>query len=562
MGKMPRQAYTPPDPLVCPAFYSSDVSVRGQFVISSRKYRVAAPPGRPLPLECTFNDVAKSIRQDALGRNLEVDALRMLEFYGINWDDAYVPETFGPTLLTRAVPGEEWTGQPTLYIIAPWTDDSPKQWKKVVSTIKKHVDSLTNNPTWAHVEITVEMVGLELVMPKYTAPVMGNQSLERDWPAISQTVLSAMDSCVHTKSCTTSISLFHLGYDEVAHLNPVTVYISVDYSCPEDAWPLVLDTIQEGLNKTPHNLTAYIEHNEFEHLAFQLLSPTHNEVASAPGRLEQLKRPYDDVAHLGANIGSSLHLQRDDGKLCSPSYGTLGCYVDILRDGNSAWEKFALTNYHVIRPAFQGFPLKAVPKETQAAPQEQSTTASTQTTLQSIPDAPQPDSNLCKYDRKGFGPKTASPLMESPSRYRHNCAIEDARGLIAIKVATILDQEILEQKLSFFDRGRHNLGVGWAGSGLAARTPDGPEGVRRLDWALIDVVANRRGTNRLPAGEAWVSTGTPVELIPAHKTVMALHAIRPIAGLNRVRHVHRVMNLYVLDRGGHHNMTSSLQRAR
>ncbi|KAF4511709.1 hypothetical protein G6O67_003481 [Ophiocordyceps sinensis] len=429
---------------------------------------------------------------------------------------------FGPNLVMRSVPGEAWTGQPTLYIVAPWTDDSPQQWQKVVSTLKKYVDSLTNNPTWRHVDIAVEMVAAELVMPKYTAPVVGNQTLEEDWSAIGQMVLSTMESYTLTKSCTTSISLFHLGYDEVAHLNPVTVYISVGHSCSEDVWPLVLDTIQERLNKTPHNLTAYIEYNEFKDLAVQLLSPTHNEVASAPDRLKQLKRPYDDVAHLGANIGSSLHLQRDDGKLCSPSYGTLGCYVEILRDGNSAWEKFALTNYHVIRPAFQGFPLKAVPKETQAAPQEQSTTASTQTTLQSIPDAPQPDSNLCKYDRKGFGPKTASPLMESPSRYRHNCAIEDARGLIAIKVATILDQEILEQKLSFFDRGRHNLGVGWAGSGLAAQTPDGPEGVRRLDWALIDVVANRRGTNRLPAGEAWVSTGTPVELIPAHLGGMSL----------------------------------------
>ncbi|EQL01685.1 hypothetical protein G6O67_000824 [Ophiocordyceps sinensis] len=70
-----------------------------------------------------------------------------------------------------------------------------------------------------------------------------------------------------------------------------TCDITQTTSCCEDVWPLVLDIIQDRLNKTPHNLTAYIEYNEFEDLAIQLLPPTSNEVIYAPDRLKQLTRP-------------------------------------------------------------------------------------------------------------------------------------------------------------------------------------------------------------------------------------------------------------------------------
>jgi hypothetical protein len=35
----------------------------------------------------------------------------------------------------------------------------------------------------------------------------------------------------------TSISLFRLGFSLVLDENPITVYVSVDYDCPESTWP-------------------------------------------------------------------------------------------------------------------------------------------------------------------------------------------------------------------------------------------------------------------------------------------------------------------------------------
>lgn len=503
---------------------SSEDSERGEFGISNRMFCVVAPPSPPLPLESDYHDeVARAIVK-AFGREIDTKAGEVFVHYGISWDDEDEPLMFGTNIISRSVPGQPWTAQPTLFIVAPWTRDSPQQWQKVVATLKRFVDSLTNNPDWKHVSIAVEMVGAEMVMQKYSAPVVGNHKLEQEWPAISDMVLSILESFSQTRSHTTSISLFHLGYKESAHLNPVTVYISVDYDCSEDAWPPVLGRIQQELDKAAYGLVAHIEYNEIEYWAFPLLPPTNNELSGARDQLEQLTTPYDNAAHLGANVGTSLYLTRDDGKVCCPGYGTLECYVEILRAGNAGWETFALTNYHVIRPAFPGFMLKAFTEETRTS-QGRSSGTNPEAATQSIQGTPEHESDLWRCDVRGFGPSTTRPSMESPSRYRHNCHVSeshsmrnDLSGADDFNNCLSEIEATLEQKLQFFDQNRHHLGRVWAGSGLAARTPDGPEGTRRLDWALIDVVENRRGTNQIPDVVAWLRI-TRSNLVPHSRTL-------------------------------------------
>lgn len=166
------------------------------------------------------------------------------------------------SIVDRYIDGYPGTKQPTVLVTASWTPTSAESWPKIVSQLKKYADGLTNNPTWRHVDIAVEMLAPELIMQKYLAPVVGNERLSKDWPYISRMVLSLLEFFTQTKSRTMNISLFHLGYSPAADKNPITVYISVDYECLEESWPPVLRRIQDELNKGPHKLVAFIEHGE------------------------------------------------------------------------------------------------------------------------------------------------------------------------------------------------------------------------------------------------------------------------------------------------------------
>ncbi|EEU44453.1 uncharacterized protein NECHADRAFT_85007 [Fusarium vanettenii 77-13-4] len=61
--------------------------------------------------------------------------------------------------------------------------------------------------------------------------------------------------------------------------------------------------------------------------------------------------------NLGASIGAARYLRTSGGSITNPSTGTLGCYIEIRQRGKTTWEKFGLTNYHVMRPCLDGIVL-------------------------------------------------------------------------------------------------------------------------------------------------------------------------------------------------------------
>ncbi|PHH66869.1 hypothetical protein CDD81_5221 [Ophiocordyceps australis] len=149
-------------------------------------------------------------------------------------------------IYARQILEEPWTAQPTLFIVAPWKDDAPKTWEKIVVSLKKFVDSLLIGSAWQDIDMAVEMVAVELALREYSAPVVGNQELEEDWLAIERMTLSTLGPFPQTQGCMTSIGLFDLSYNEIAVPNPIAVYISMDYDCPEDTWPPIFAEIRIG----------------------------------------------------------------------------------------------------------------------------------------------------------------------------------------------------------------------------------------------------------------------------------------------------------------------------
>ncbi|KJZ77855.1 hypothetical protein HIM_02492 [Hirsutella minnesotensis 3608] len=499
---------------------SSDESERGSFGISIVKFRAAAPPARPLPLQDVADDTSRALNVAFARTMIFPEVMNVCRRYNIDMMDVTepVPELLGAHLTNRCVPGALATATtcPTLVVTAPWTDDAYETWPKVVSDLKKFVDSLTNNATWRHVNIAVEMIATELRRPKYSTPVARNPALKAAWPGIRDTTYRILQASWQMESHVNVIGLFHLGLNKTAHLNPITVYIAVDYECSENLFEHVRQIIQRELDKSGHGLRAHIEHNEPVDFGFEPLPPHTNKYEDHDPRIQQevVETPYDIKVGIGANFGASHYNTRDDGAKRSPMGGTMGCYLELQWQGETTWTKFGLTNYSVLRPGIDGFGLDAVPSQTENAMRQ-----------------PKIDSTLWEYDCNGFGPKNDVVELEAPSRRLHNWHCDLAPKWIQRLVhAGPANQQRArtirrchEGKIAFFDQNKHPLGKAFAGSGFRARTPMGQ---RRLDWALIKVLPGRQGKNVIPPTEAWVNSlrvhikppkaaGTPLRQPPA-----------------------------------------------
>ncbi|KAK1761920.1 hypothetical protein QBC33DRAFT_614651 [Phialemonium atrogriseum] len=468
---------------------ASGSSTRGQFGISNVKYRVGAPPLRPLPLETGFTE-------DCARAEIILDKAQIA--------DAEVD------FVARHVPQELWTAQPTIFIVAPWGEDSRDKWEAVIKELKGYVDRKLDDIGWRGVDIGVEMVAPQLTMWKYMAPIV-NPVLESDWPTIQASIYEILESFAATKSHMTTISLLRLGYSPIRHQNPETVYVSVDYESREVTWPPVVQRIEAYLATLNHHLCLHLENNIVQNLPFQPLEPTEGAV---PAKDTGLDRDYQRQVNLGDDIGMALYVIRKDGKRCNGGCGTLGCYLEIkTKSDQGSWKKVALTNYHVVRSAIPGFSLK--PKNTVQALPGTSAVIDQAVAITAI-DVPIISSELSESDKRGFFLSTATNFtpVESPSRRNHNFNIHqlqkridvltknaDARGLQAVAAATAPLTQNLASKVSFFNSGRQHLGTLFAGSGFTRRTSEN----HRLDWALIDVVPGRQGDNMLPVEAKWVA---------------------------------------------------------
>ena len=181
--------------------------------------------------------------------------------------------------------------------------------------------------------------------------------------------------------------------------------------------------------------------------------------------------------------------------------------------GQEEWKKVALTSYHALRSALQGYTVKAeleidVNPDAEASARGRNIIAKATASRMG---APVTNSDLDHADRHGFRPKaSAKPLqIESPPRLMHHEALEDNRKLIQVyegstsarHLQTMADEiDGLNKKTAFFDQNKHILGEIYMASGFGRRSAGG----ERLDWAFITVHSDRQGQNVIPPGSEWV----------------------------------------------------------
>ena len=380
----------------------------------------------------------------------------------------------------------------TLQITSYWLPELVPEWENVVHDLKLHVDNeLSKSGLLDPFDIVVvEIIDPLLVKPKNVGPILDNEQLEAEWPTIKEKVFSILESEESTKGTMNAIAIFRFGPLRENDKNPITVFISVDPGASDSAWPKLLENIQTYLDTLPHEITVHIEHNTIDMCAFDLLLPDQSDsrISSRPA--------YQERVNFGGDIGPMVYLFDRDGNKQNSGLGTLGCYVEVRTRKVPTWTRYALTNYHVVRPCFDGFTLNLDNQKDGKSAYDEKT-------------APTKGSSCWKADAKGFGPAQPPQRheVESPSRRTHNLLVHDLlqnMGTLNEEYPHQPDklqpcQEELECRLAFFDNGRNRLGSLWAGSGFSRRS----DGNQRMDWALVHVQEDRQGSNTLPPSSAW-----------------------------------------------------------
>ncbi|KAG8666516.1 hypothetical protein FPOAC2_11630 [Fusarium poae] len=459
------------------------------FKVTSARFRTVSPHLRRLPLHEARIALPEAVRQ--LAAVIHHKTIEKLQQYELLDDDTEI------NVGMYGTHGESDI-RPTVFIITEWKPTKEQMRTKSVQEITEFATLEVRRLDQNVGAVQVDMIDPRLVRNVYYGPIKNQPQLFNRWDQMKALVLHRLEVFDFTRGQMTSIILFHYGLNESYTQNPITIYISVEYTCPETCWPTTIEDIQRNLAKHGFPvLNIHIEHNIGFQMAFENLEPTGGSPQEIQDKIYKnnlfLDGDYQTLVNLGDSIGAAKYISVSGVKK-SPLIGTLGCYVEIKTAQNQTWETYGLTNYHVVRPTIRGFQLKVdgQGKSSMAYPQK--------------------PSQLWKADEEGLKLRTNVPseAMESPSRIKHNHTAwvlnQQIRQINARTHQNAASEQTrqravqaLNSKTAFFDGYSHILGKVYCGSGFKHRSREN----NRLDWSLIKVNQKRTGTNLLPGQDAW-----------------------------------------------------------
>lgn len=482
---------------------SSDSSDSGTFLISNVESRVATLPAKPLPLASWVNEACWKAQQLFKNRpgnkSLSAEVSEISARYGV--------EPLDIDVYARFILGDEAAVQkcpPTVLIVAKWDELSSKTWEAIVRDVKKLVDKVDAS---ASLSIGVEMIDVWHTQEKYPSPVpliKYPSTLRNDWELIRSKALDILDLYDETRHCINIMSLIIYGTNRDARLNDLTLHIALGYESKESGWPRVRSNIKTMLEKFPYPIHVRFEYNdlsEFYPFDFKKWDKPDDGGITTKRGFKPTKHQYHHVIVPGDDIGAAGYIEvpgdnnRPSQKVF-PGGGTVGCWVEITTTTEKKWKPYILTNYHVVRPAVQGFQLAVKDSGNMG------------------PGIPVQNSPLEQADLKGITPLFQGLKfdIESPTRRTHSYAVHALEDLIREKPDNVamLKRKLKENK-EFFDKGKHIVGSVFLASGFARRTDKNG----RLDWALIkptDGALGRAGKNELPGLVKWQERGYVAEV--------------------------------------------------
>ncbi len=328
-----------------------DNSEPRDVAVFSTKFRAGSSPLHPLALlrRCVFRRECILAGND-LPTGFQSKISKLVKDLGVHPHDTdYYLD--GPTeLVWQSHDKFDPTGKPTILVVAEWDDTSPDLWERAVKAVKRFIDSESHKSGQLdNFDIGVEMIAPELLQEKFVHVPKSEFTtmLTEYWPHILDKVDQLLESHPATSDKVNSISLFELGRSEFESKgkNPLTVYISVDLEADEREWPAVADDIQAFLDTYALNMRVHLEHGTFG------FKETEEEIGLLYNIHPLACHGYQTKVNLGDDLGPPANLDSES----DPGAGTLGCWVEIKTRSQPEWTKYALTSYHVARPAISGF---------------------------------------------------------------------------------------------------------------------------------------------------------------------------------------------------------------
>ncbi|KAF5613038.1 hypothetical protein F25303_14296 [Fusarium sp. NRRL 25303] len=479
--------------------------------------RVAWPELRIQRLESSRERLPSSMED--LRSDIRNHAYTLLKKYNLLYqDEAGRNNEVLLQMLQR--PMEPDTARPTIRILALWSPSNDVAFRKLAEEMVEWVANWTGNVSQP---IDVEITTLENVQTIYYGAV-NDLALSKAWDSTRKSIRTLLESLQNTRGSLTCLGLLKYGVNPDIDANLPTVYISMDHHSDESGWHYVATCVKELLNKQGwQHVQVHIEHNLNMCYAFRLLPIVDNKADRIEAGImnnKQITSEYRSEVHIGDDIGAACYpkVANKDDLERDPGIGTLGCFVQIKSTNHNYWRTFILTNYHVVRPAFDGFKLKV--KGTK-----------------SVPAAPDEDSDLWYVDVNGYSPSNRHNLkcqahgMESPSRTKHNFTItmiedtitgldeqatywenmfqstnnqQDHRTALRYRSRIRALRAEMRRKKAFFDEGKQAVGKIFLCSGFPRQSNK-----RRMDWALVSLSDSRPWSNSLPNEEAWPAINKP-----------------------------------------------------
>lgn len=478
----------------------------------SARFRVATSPLRRLPLVVSRHNALQTRLSEGVVRAIYYRAVEVLKALKLVEDSDDYDDDYDVDISMWEKDNCPETAAPTVMIYFKDFPTDREALHKATKQIAEFARDSSDEP------FCVEVIGQKLAWTIAYGPVRDQPDLLQSWDKMRILVHERLEVHEATKGYMTSISLFRYGTKRLYRDNPVTIFITVDHDSQEVGWPDVIENIEKSLKE--HQLPPlyiHIEHNfGFSSAPPSLLDLEGERARNRLGR-GYIEGAYNKTVNLGEVIGPANFVLREDSTEGYSGHGNLGCYVEV-KTAQGSWEKYGLTNYHIVRGAFPGFNTTIINKETVLV-------------------TPSAQSALLVADENGLllGSHEALAMEESPPRSMHDYTLWIAQkkldemnkslqrlqdnitgSLHAKETYARVDGykveliEEVEKKKDFFNFYQHALGEVFAASGFSKRTSENG----RLDWALIKVAEGRTGTNILPDRSAWArpvgrTPGTP-----------------------------------------------------
>ncbi|PGH30393.1 hypothetical protein GX50_06829 [[Emmonsia] crescens] len=389
----------------------------------------------------------------------ERDILYLLDRHSVHWKSL--------NLVDRRSARYDDSGKTETVIVSATRTKQDSSWLDACLEIRAFFQS-HGLPT-----LNIEIIDARASREKYTFPVFEDDKIYSKWHDLSTRICEriGMEGWL-------SLECFRRGANPDRGNNPPTIILTIPMGSPK-TWKIERDRITslldaEGLQEVAVEvLRSYIWRAEVDLTSADL--PDH---------------AWEQKAQLGMSIGPH-------GSDFSGS--TFGGFLQLLHPSTKQWSTLGVTCYHSIELEHGGNDYSELSKETKEW-REKGMSVNQAKAANILIDQPALKDHL---ERMNMIKRREAEWMKSSLRKRIKDAMTNDEFIIPSDEASYKRTEaainksltIKDKAENFFATGNALLGRVFAGSGY--RTTPNPDR-RQLDWALIQVVTPRIGSNNVP----------------------------------------------------------------